>query len=72
MSKLLSVSELTQYQLLDMITEAQDKLGQAYEIINDTGDYECPALDKCAGMMMDSLDQLNTAYKTVYNDKDLP
>lgn len=66
------MSNLTQHQLLDMIMEAQDKLTQAYEIINDTGDYECEDLDKCAGMMMDTLDRLNIAYKTVHNDSDLP
>ena len=66
------MNKLTQYQLMDMIMTAQDHLGKAYEIINDTGDYECPELDKCAGMMMDALDQLSTAYRTVYNDKDLP
>lgn len=65
------MSDLTKDQLLNMIMEAQDKLSEAYEIINNTGDYECEDLDKCAGLMMDTLDKMNTAYRTVYKAKDL-
>jgi hypothetical protein len=54
-----------------MVMEAHDKLSDAYEIINNTGDYECDELDKCASLMKDTLDRMNIAYRTVYETKDL-
>jgi hypothetical protein len=65
------MSDLTKDQLLNMVMEAQDKLSEAYEIINNTGDYECEDLDKCASLMKDTLDRMNTAYRTVYKAEDL-
>jgi hypothetical protein len=65
------MSKLTKKQLLRMIVEAQDKLSEAYEIINDTGDYSCHELDECATLVQQALRKITNSYHTAYDKPDI-
>ena len=68
---LLPTSNLTKDQLLEMIVFASDNLATAHQIVSDTGDYDSAELDKCATLVEQAMANLDIAYRTVYETKDL-